>query len=176
MYRVVDGGVQRHVSTLDYYAGEPAEHHLHVAQLVDTTARPVHVGHTNADALDRCRELPELHAQLASNMGLLVVIEIDPDEAHVGRRPQGVLTTALSLLRSWNPGSEWYCCRGIGLEIQNETAGFQNESRGGFRATVRVWSPEASSVRQRVTSSVAPTVPTESPGAPSNRCLVSREP
>ena len=95
---------------------EPAEHHLHVAHLVDSAARPIHVRHTDADALDRCRELPELHAELSSNIGLSIVIELDPDNAYVSRCTRRVRATALSFHRSWNPGGQG-CTMGSFLPV-----------------------------------------------------------
>jgi hypothetical protein len=77
--------MQGGVPALNHHARQATEDHLHVAHLVDSAARPIRIRHSYAYALDRCRELPELHAQLPPDQSVVVVIEFDPDHTHVRR-------------------------------------------------------------------------------------------
>jgi hypothetical protein len=50
--RQIDDRVRRGVPALDHNAWQSAEDYLDVADVVDASARPVRISHTNGHALD----------------------------------------------------------------------------------------------------------------------------
>lgn len=81
----IDRSLQRQRLTFEDHARKTAQHHLDAAQLVDTAARPVHIQHTDRDAFDRSFILAELHAEAVSDMGALVLAQIDAEYADIRR-------------------------------------------------------------------------------------------
>jgi hypothetical protein len=76
---------QGSVSSLYHDARKTDQHDLDRTQLIDTSARPVHVSHSNADPRDGRGELAQLHAQLPPDVRQVVGAERDSRQAQVSR-------------------------------------------------------------------------------------------
>lgn len=80
-------------------ARQSAEDHLDQAHLVSPTAWSIHVAYTDADALDGPRKLREFRTQLATDVDLVIGVQLDAEHPHVDHRGHRVsVPEFLSLL------------------------------------------------------------------------------
>jgi hypothetical protein len=94
--RPIDSALESGVLSSHDDARQSPEDHFDQAYFVGPTAWSVHVANTDADALDGPRELREFRTQLATDVGLVIVVELDAEHPHVDRRLDRV-----SVVESW---------------------------------------------------------------------------
>lgn len=64
-----------------YHARQTTQHHFDPAELIDASARTVHILHADTDSLNRECEFSELSAQLHPDCVPFVLAEISPEHA-----------------------------------------------------------------------------------------------
>jgi hypothetical protein len=77
-------------SSSHHDAWQPADDDLDQTDLIDPATWSVDVAKTDGDAFDRRRALCEFRAQLATDVTLVIIIELDAQHAHVTRRQRSV--------------------------------------------------------------------------------------
>ncbi len=94
-------------SLLVEHARQTAEDHLDPADVIDAAPRAIHVLQTNADALNRGRELSQPQAELPPDIGPVIRTQLDSAGSDVGGDQWGVDADGLPLHRSGYPIREW---------------------------------------------------------------------
>jgi hypothetical protein len=93
--RLVNGNVQRRVSSSNHDAGEPTQDNLYSAFLIHSASWTVGVPRAHSYPLDRPGELSQLHSQPSPDVRVVIVIECDTRHAHVCRNRRGAAPDTL---------------------------------------------------------------------------------
>jgi hypothetical protein len=104
--RGIDGILGRGPSPSHHDAWQPADDDLDQTDLIDPATWSVDVAKTDGDALDRRRELCEFRAQLATDVTLVVIIELDAQHANVRGRQRSVYVADCALRMFRVPGRQ----------------------------------------------------------------------